>query len=130
MELNAERTRYRKRLESLTSLNRTAKILRFFPETDMRNSHPGLTKLAKEHGVKVDNLGSGEFVLFVNSKLTHAKLFAPGNVIAHLRMPGNSRIDPRTISLIPKFFNGSQINYDKAIKEVLYKQFKIGEELK
>jgi hypothetical protein len=36
-------------------------------------------------------------------------------------MVGGAKIDMRVISLIPKYFNGSKINIDGAIKEVITK---------
>jgi hypothetical protein len=129
MQGNTEREKYYRKYEPQKIKPDThQKILRYFPETDMRNGHDGLTKIAQKQGIRVDQLGLGEFVLFVNRNLNHAKLFTPGNVIAHLRMPNRHKIDPRTISLIPKFFNGTKINYTGALKEVLYKEFNYSDE--
>lgn len=100
------------------------RIVRFFPDVDMRNGHDGLTELARSHKINVSDLVNGEYCLFLNRKLTHVKLFAPGNVIAHLKLPDNKKIDPSTIALIPRFFDGSKINYDKALSEAIRKKFK------
>lgn len=99
------------------------KIIRFFPEVDMRNGHDGLRKLARKEGVNVDALGAGEYVIFLNRSKRMVKMFASGNIIAFLKMADNKKLDPRTIALIPRYFNGSKINYDAALEAVLNKEF-------
>jgi hypothetical protein len=37
-------------------------------------------------------------------------------------MPGNRRVDLRVIQDIPKYFNGSSLDYNKALKNVLLKE--------
>ncbi len=124
--MNPELAIYQRQVTSvLESKIKEQRIIRFFPNTDLRCGHDGLAKIAKEQKVSVTKLEKGEYVLFVNKSLTAAKLFVPGNIIAYLRMPGNQKIDPRTIALIPKFFNGSKISYDDALSEVLKKEFKL-----
>lgn len=120
-----ERALYEKRVNDvLREGKREQKIVRYFPETHLGNGHQGLMKLADKVGINCKNLNKGEYVVFVNRDQTAVKLFAPGNVVAHLKMPGSQRLDPRIISLIPRFFNGSRINYDSALEEVLRKEFK------
>lgn len=100
------------------------KILRYFSHIHLGNSHQGLARIAIKSGVDVRNLGSGEYVVFVNSKQTAFKMFAQGHVIAHYKNKENRRIDPRTIILLPQYFNGGEINYDRALKKVIETEFK------
>lgn len=97
------------------------KIVRFFPEVDMRNGHDGLRALARKEGVNVDSLGAGEYALFLNRSQRMVKMFASGNVIAFLKH--SKKLDPRTIALIPRYFNGAKINYNAALEAVLKKEF-------
>lgn len=124
--LNAQVARYHKRVDDALAGPRTdQKIIRYFANTFMGNGHNGLSAIAKKEGLDLSNLHKGEFVIFVNSKNTALKMFAPGNVVAHLKMPGNGRLDLRTIALIPKFFNGTEIKYDKALEMLLRKELGI-----
>lgn len=101
------------------------KIIRYFADIHLGNAHRGLTKIAIKEKVDVRNLGAGEYVVFVNSVQTAFKMFAPGNVIAHYKSPENTKIDPRTILMLPNYFNGTEIGYDKALRAVLEKEFTV-----
>jgi len=99
----------------------TQKIVRYFPDTHLGNAHYGLSEIAAKEGVDIAKLKVGEYVIFVNSKKTALKMFSTGNMIAHLRMPGNTKIDMNIISSIPRFFNGKSIDYKGALKERIEK---------
>lgn len=100
------------------------RIIRYFPNTDLRNAHDGLRLIASKEKIDVDGLKVGEFVIFVNSKQTVLKMYTLGGIIAHLKMPQGHRINPKTIAEIPRFFSGSRINYDAALREVMHREFK------
>lgn len=122
----AERALYQKYLDEVARAPKRAPqaILRFFPETHLGNSHAGLSKLAEEHKIQVTKLKPGEYVVFVNRAQTALKMYAPGNVVAHLKMPsGAGRIDPRVIRLMPRFFSGGVIDYDSALETILKREF-------
>lgn len=119
--LNAERVRIDKVFDLVaqrTSIE-TQNVVRFFPDVSMANSHQGLGNIAKEANLNVRKLRPGEYLIFMNKKQTALKMLTAGNIIAYLKMPGSTKIDPRTIALIPKFFNGTEINYSGALKKVL-----------
>lgn len=117
-----EKARFEKRTQEISDAKKTTqKIIRFFSETDMRNGHDGLAKLARENKVNVSQLNLGEYVIFVNKKKTAIKMYAPNNIIVHQKLLGGARLDLRVISLIPKYFNGTKINLDAALKEVITK---------
>ncbi len=95
------------------------KIIRYFPDTDLRNAHAGLALIAKKYKVDVEDLTPGEFVVFINTKHTVLKMYASSGVIAHLKMKQGHKINPKTIAMIPRYFNGSTIKYDDALREVI-----------
>jgi len=125
MRTNPEVIRFNRRLDKVEETKKPTpnRIIRYFPNTHMGNAHHGLAEIAAQHKININKLNPGEFVIFVNNDQTALKMFGPGNIIAHLRMPGSEKINPRVISMIPKFFNGTQIEYDKALREVIQKEF-------
>lgn len=120
--ISPEKAKYEKKWSTPMSKG-PQRIIRFFANTHLGNGHNGLGLIADEANIDVTNLQSGEYVVFMNTSRTAIKMFAPGNVVAHLKMPGNAKIDPRIIALVPRFFNGSKINYDNAIAEVIRQEF-------
>ena len=90
----------------------------------MRGQHAALSDMALKNNIRVSNLSSGEYVVFVNRKKDRIKVFAANNIIAyHKSVEG--RIDMGTIALIPKAFEGSgNLNYNKALKKRL--ELKLG----
>jgi hypothetical protein len=115
-----ERQIYEKRMQSLQEATRISqRIIRFFPNTGLRNGHDGLSRLAMNNDINTSRLNLGEYVIFTNRARTALKMYAPNNIIVHQRMPQGARIDMRVINLIPKYFNGSRINMDQALKEVI-----------
>jgi len=126
--INPERVKFNKniRLASEGPIS-TNKIIRYFPDVFMGNGHNGLSQLAKSNGIDLRSLKPGEFAIFVNKDQTALKLYACNNVIAYLKMPGNMKIDSNTIINIPCFFNGTRINYDKALAKTLKEKLKIND---
>lgn len=98
---------------------RTLRILRFFPQSDLRCSHDGLRVLAKKNGVDPWKLAPGEFLVFANNLQNKLKIYAPGNVLVYLKSPDNHRIDLDIIRLIPRFFNGTEFNYPAALQKLI-----------
>lgn len=98
-------------------------IVRYISGVHMGLSFKGLRKIASKLKLNLDALDSGEFVLFMNSKRTAFKLLAPNNVMVYYRHPKEHAIDPRVISLIPKIFDGKELNMDAGLKEVIQKDF-------
>lgn len=97
------------------------KIVRYFPDTDLRAGHDMLADKAIRNKINVKALGRGEFVVFVNRAKTALKMFAgSANLVAYLRLE-KGKLDLRTISLIPEYFDGSEIKYDLALKKVIEK---------
>lgn len=99
------------------------RIVRYFPRADLRSGHSGLAKLAAKNGVDLNNIAVGEFLLFVNRAQTSFKLLTAGKVLVYYR--DTRRLNPATFAIIPKYFNGSAVNYDGALYEALRKDFKV-----
>jgi hypothetical protein len=113
---------HRESLEEYAAIakkTRTARVVRFFPDSDMRCQHDGLAAIAALQGIDVWNLKPGEFVVFANKSRLGLKIFAPGRVLCYLRSPDGNPLEMRTISLIPRFFNGDEFRYDPAVKHLL-----------
>jgi len=100
-----------------------SRLLRVVFNADMRNSHDGLAKLAKSLNIDVNKLQPGNFVAFINSKKNHLKLYASGNIIAHLKLP-NGKLNLNLLSKLPTYFNGTEIEYTKALREQMLKEIR------
>lgn len=107
------------------NLDKSNKLLRVVFNTDMRQGHLGLRQVAKDLKLNIDNMLVGDFIAFVNRRKTHLKLMTVNNTIAHLRMPdGAGQINMKLLAIIPKFFNGREIRYDDALKEIISKELR------
>jgi len=99
------------------------KLIRYFPETDMRNGHRGLMKIALAKKINVKTLKHGEFVVFTNKKMNKLKMFGVGgNFIAYLSLPKERSIDKEAIQYLPATMNGGQLDYSKAIERRIDRQ--------
>jgi hypothetical protein len=86
----------------------------------MRYGHPGLGKMLKKKIKGFKGISPGEHVIFINKDWTALKMFAGSEeLLLHLRRPRNKPINPKTIKFLPHCVNGSQINYKKALREVI-----------
>ena len=101
---------------------KSTRIIRFFPQADLRCQHLGLAKVAASVGINVHKLAPGEFVIFLNNARDKLKMYASGNVLAYLKMPQGTRVDLNVIQHIPRFFSGGKINYDAALKKQIKRE--------
>ena len=101
---------------------RVNRIIRVVFDADLRCSHDGLRLIAKKLHVSTD-LKVGEYIVFINAKKSMLKIFAAGNTIAHFKCPDNRRMNLNVIAMIPTFFNGRELEYDKAIEALIKKEF-------
>lgn len=97
-------------------------IIKVFPETNLRSGHPGLADIAQKARVNLDNVGAGEFLLFINKKQTAFKLFAPNTVI-HYKHP-RGKILLETVQHFPQILRAGKFSYDKALERVLDRRLK------
>lgn len=94
------------------------RLVRYVPDADLRMGYTGLNKK-----IPMSKLKKGEFVAFVNRARNKIKLCAANDLVAYLRLPQGQRIDPAVIQYLPSAFNGTVIEYDKAIEASLRKSF-------
>jgi hypothetical protein len=101
-----------------------AKLLQVFLGADLRNSHEGLSAIAKANRIDPDTLPPGDYIIFINTARDKLKLYAANQVLAYLKLK-TGKIDLRTISLIPQAFKASgKIQYDETLKELLLGKMK------
>lgn len=102
----------------------TNEILRVIFHADLRCSHTGLSLIAKKN-FKIDTseLGQGQYLVFINTAKTIVKVYTGGNIIAHYKSR-HGQINLKTLSLIPKYFNGPKFHYDAALSEVIRKEIR------
>jgi hypothetical protein len=100
-----------------------SRLVQYFPNADLRSGYDGLYKVAKRGGLDLKTIKNGEFCAFVNRKKDKLKLATHSDFVAYLRLPRGQQIDPRVIQVLPEFFNGTKIEYSRALENVLKKQF-------
>lgn len=121
----SERPSFQQNLSDIANNTNSLKVIRYFPNADLRCGHDGLRALAREHKVDPWALNPGEFLVFANKSQTKLKIYGPGNLIAYLKAPDNRRLDLHVVRLIPKFFKGGTFQYDDALKDTFMKRMKI-----
>ena len=97
------------------------RIIHYISGVHMGLSHRGLGKLSAKY---LKNAELGDFIVFMNNARTAFKMLAPNNVLVYYRHPKDHPIDPRVIPLLPKVFNGRELDVDSAVKSVILKDFK------
>ena len=119
-----------KRLEFIATMDSwnekpANKIEHIFRNVSLANGHKGLVEIARKAGRDPGLIPPGRYLVFVNKKVSAFKILnAYGTTIAHFKMPGDGRLELRTIQYLPKFFSGEKINYLGALREVLEKTTK------
>jgi hypothetical protein len=94
------------------------KIAHIYFEIPMYYSHSGLKKILKK---KV--LEDHECAIFINKAWTGLKMLTPENVILYLRRPPNAPIEPDSIKYLPNCVNGTNLNYDAALRAAIQTKF-------
>lgn len=110
---------YASNLRSIAAQKTKEYVIKFFPESDLRSGHAGLSAKARENGISTEKMKPGEFLIFVNRARSQLKMYAAGQTIAHVKAPKNNMIDYRVVKYVPRFFNGTQINFKEAQKAAL-----------
>lgn len=114
----------KKHAHELLDKRGTNRVLQVISPVDMRCSHDGLRAVCLEKGgLDPHELKPGQYIVFLNAKKDHLKLYAAHNLVVSYKVPGGGRIDMRVIAQIPTFFNGSAINYDGAVEKMLEQYF-------
>lgn len=105
-------------------------LVRVFWGTSMGKRHQGLSEVAKkEADIDVHELDQGEMLLFVNRAMDKMQVMAslgrgPHNIVlAYWKGKPGQRIDELAIQYIAQAFNGTTIDYNKALKKALEQRF-------
>lgn len=88
-------------------------------EVNLGKGHDGLTLIAKDLGVKTENLARGEFVLFLNKAKTAVKIFAANNVVAYYKDPNRRPMTMEDLTSIPNCFNGVSFDFNAKLERLL-----------
>ena len=100
------------------------KVLRVFFDVDMRCSHPGLSKLAKELAdVDLYQLKPLQHVVFFNKAMTRIKVFSSGAVLSYVFR--HNGVSAETIQFFSEAFGAEGFAYDKALKKMIMEKVKI-----
>lgn len=99
------------------------KILRVFLDTDMRNQHDGLEKIATKNKVSLIDLDQGSHVIFVNTRCNKIKIYSSNGVLSYMKKDTGGKLDLNMIEMIPHSFNQTgAIDWNKAAKLSLEKK--------
>jgi len=92
------------------------RITRVVFDVSMRFGFPGLREIAKKTGVKLDQDST---VVFINTKVNAFKMLHKGEYLVYYRHPERHKIPIDAIRFLPKFFRGTRMEMDEAIKQSL-----------
>jgi hypothetical protein len=102
-----------------------AQIFRVFFDINMSNRIDGLYEIALKEGINIAEIDPKSYMVFLNSSLTKLALLVgpknnkiPGKMIYFKQ---NNKIDLKTIIKLPKYFDGKELKYDKALEEIFEK---------
>ncbi len=99
------------------------RIVRVFPDTDLRNGHYGLAKVLAKHKITAGEIMHGEFVMFLNRTQTAFKLYAANNTLVYHKH-SRGRINLEAIKYFPEVFCAGDFSYDKALEKVLTRRLR------
>lgn len=97
-------------------------IKRIFLNVSMVNRIDGLRKIAKDAGVKLSEMQPGDYLFYVNGDRNKiAALVGSQNdkssaIMAYSKLSSGQKLNMMAIRNIPRFFDGRQLNYDKALE--------------
>jgi hypothetical protein len=98
------------------------RLLRIFFGADLRSGHKGLYEQATTQGFKVDSLGVGEFICFVNRRKNAVKMFASGrDFVGYYKSP-HGALNMKVLRSLPRYFNGGELRYPEALRETILKE--------
>lgn len=98
-------------------------VMHIYPNVSMSNGHDGLKAIAKKYKLDVSDLKVGQFALFINNAFTACKLYAANNVLLHYKHPKNHCLNYKALKLLPEFYDGQDIGYTRALKQVIRESY-------
>lgn len=73
--------------------------------------------------LELENLDPGEFIALVNRDQTGVKLVGRSNIVVYQKTPKGQKLHPGAIILIPRYFNGKEIDLSKAQEQAIREDF-------
>jgi hypothetical protein len=73
--------------------------------------------------LELDNLEPGEFIALVNRDQTGVKLVGRSNIVVYQKTPKGQKLHPGAIVLIPRYFNGKEIDLTRAQEQAIREDF-------
>jgi len=99
-------------------------VMHVYPNVSMSNGHDGLANIAmKANKVIVKKLVVGQFALFINKSFTACKVFGANNVLLHYKHPLGHHLNYKALKLIPEFYDGQDIGYTKAMRQIIMTEY-------
>ncbi len=99
------------------------RITRVFFDIHMGFGFPGLNKVAEQAKTKLD---ADSVVIFLNRKTTAFKLMVGGAYLTYYKN-GREKIPLEALRLLPTKFGGDQMQFDKAVRESLWKKLQVSQ---
>lgn len=98
-------------------------------DVDMRVGFEGLAKTLKENKIDVKSLEKGSLIIFLNRKATAFKLLAGKEYVVYYKN-GHRRIPLDAIQYLPTFFDGAELDFNKAVEKSIIDKVKLGKKRK
>lgn len=98
-------------------------IIQVFFDVHMSYAHDGLAAiLEKQTGSRA--LPDGQSAVFINKAWTALKMLTPSGVMLYLRRPPHKPINPEAIKYLPHCVSGRELDYKKALSQVIETKWK------
>lgn len=100
-------------------------ILTYFLDISMSYGHKRLREIAKKENRPVDKLRKGDFLLFINRRMTALKILTADDILLHKKAEKGSFLDFEAINKLPLYFNSKTgFDYRTAVRESLISKLK------
>lgn len=96
------------------------RVTHIFRDADLRGQHNGLTQMALDHKVRLDKLGGGDHVLFINTRTDKVKIMSAAGVLSYYRSP-KGKLNLNAIAHLPEAFAAGKFSWEKADNAALDK---------
>lgn len=97
-----------------------ARIAKVYFDSDLRCNHRGLSVTA---GIDYSEVKAGLLHVFINRRMTMAKILASNSTMLHIR--GDGRLELTALQYLPRIFaTTGRVDYTKALGLALAKRFR------
>lgn len=94
-----------------------SKVLHTFYGVNMSIAHRGMHQRMEEH--KVDDLGLGEVAVFINNKMTAAKILHPGGHIHYWRSLDGAPLTTQMLLTLPARISNRRLNFGSGLPKLM-----------